>query len=54
MLYYALVFYVIAMIAGALGIGGVVGASMGMAQVLLFVFLALVLLSVLASLMRRA
>jgi uncharacterized membrane protein YtjA (UPF0391 family) len=38
MLYWALVFLVIALIAGAMGLGGVAGAATGIARVLFFVF----------------
>ena len=39
MLYWALIFLVVALIAGALGFGGIAGASAGIAQILFFVFL---------------
>ena len=39
MLYYALVFLVVAIIAGVLGFGGIAGASAGIAQILFFLFL---------------
>ena len=38
MLYWALVFLVVAIIAGALGFGGVVGASVGIAKIPFFIF----------------
>jgi uncharacterized membrane protein YtjA (UPF0391 family) len=38
MLYWALVFLVVALIAGALGFGGLVGAATGIAKVLFGVF----------------
>jgi uncharacterized membrane protein YtjA (UPF0391 family) len=40
MLYYALVFLVVALIAGFLGFGGVAFAAAGIAKILFFVFLA--------------
>ncbi len=40
MLYWALVFLVVAIIAGALGFGGIAGTSAGIAQILFFIFLA--------------
>ena len=39
MLYWALVFLVIALVAGALGFGGIAGASAGIAKILFFIFL---------------
>jgi uncharacterized membrane protein YtjA (UPF0391 family) len=54
MLYWALVFIVVAIIAGALGFGGIAGTSAGIAQILFFVFLAFLVISLLAGLFRRA
>ncbi|MDR0253554.1 MAG: DUF1328 domain-containing protein [Brucellaceae bacterium] len=54
MLYYAVVFLIIAIIAGALGFGGIAGASTGIAQILFFIFLGLLLLSLIASFIRKA
>lgn len=45
MLYYALVFLVIALIAGALGFGFVAFASAGVAKILFIVFLVLFVVS---------
>jgi uncharacterized membrane protein YtjA (UPF0391 family) len=45
MLYYAVVFLVIALIAGALGFFGVAGAAVGIAKILFFVFLVLFVVS---------
>jgi uncharacterized membrane protein YtjA (UPF0391 family) len=45
MLYWALVFFVVALIAGALGFGGVASASAGIAQVLFVIFLILLVVS---------
>jgi uncharacterized membrane protein YtjA (UPF0391 family) len=52
MLYYAVVFLVIALIAGALGFFGVAGAAVGFAKILFFVFLVLFVVSLLLG--RRA
>ncbi|OYX32045.1 MAG: hypothetical protein B7Y99_09135 [Caulobacterales bacterium 32-69-10] len=52
MLRWALIFLVVALIAGALGFGGVAGASMGIAQVLFFVFVVLFVVSLIAHLVR--
>ena len=54
MLYYALIFQVIALVAGALGFTGIAGASAGIAQILFFVFLALLIISLLAAAFKRA
>ena len=53
MLYYTLIFLVIALVAGALGFGGIAGASAGIAQVLFFIFLALLVISLIASIIRK-
>lgn len=54
MLYWAAVFFVVAVIAAALGFGGIASAATGVAQVLFFVFLVLFLVSLIAgSLPRR-
>jgi uncharacterized membrane protein YtjA (UPF0391 family) len=54
MLYWALVFLLIAIVAGALGFGGIAGASVGIAQILFFVFLVLLIGSLIMHFMRRA
>jgi len=54
MLYWALVFLVVAIIAGALCFGGLAGASAGVAQILFFVFLAFLAISLIAGVVRRA
>ncbi|MCD2173385.1 DUF1328 domain-containing protein [Rhizobium sp. C4] len=54
MLYYALLFLVVAIIAGALGFGGIAGASVGIAKILFFVFLILFLASLVFGGFRRA
>ena len=54
MLYWALVFLVVAIIAGALGFGGIAGTSAGIAPVLVFIFLAFLIISLLAGLFKRA
>ncbi|MBT0956154.1 DUF1328 domain-containing protein [Alphaproteobacteria bacterium KMM 3653] len=41
MLYYAVVFFIVALIAALFGFGGIASASAGIAQILFFVFLAL-------------
>jgi uncharacterized membrane protein YtjA (UPF0391 family) len=54
MLYWTLVFLVVALVAGLLGFGGVATAASGIALVLFFIFLVLFLVSLIAGLMRRA
>ncbi|MDF3214448.1 DUF1328 domain-containing protein [Mesorhizobium sp. M7A.F.Ca.CA.001.09.2.1] len=54
MLYWALVFFVVAIIAGALGFGGIAGTSVGIAKILFFIFLAFLIISLLAGLFKRA
>lgn len=53
MLYYALIFLVVAIIAGALGFGGIAGASVGIAKILFFVFIILFLASLIFGGLRR-
>ena len=52
MLYWALVFLVVAIIAGLLDFGGISSASAGIAQVLFFVFLVLLVISLIAYAVR--
>ena len=48
-LYYALVFFVIALFAAVLGFGGIAVAFAGIAKILFFVFIVLFLLSLVAG-----
>lgn len=52
MLSWAIAFLVLAVIAGVLGFGGIAGTASGIAQVLFFVFMALLIASALASALR--
>ena len=52
MLRWALIFLVVALIAGLLGFGGIAGTSMGIAQILFFVFLVLFVVSLIMHLAR--
>jgi len=54
LLHYALVFLVIALIAAAVGFGGVAGFAMEAAQLLFWVFIILFVVSLIASILRRA
>jgi len=47
MLHYAVVFLVIALIAGVLGFGGIAGSAIGIAKILFFIFLVLFVVSLL-------
>lgn len=53
MLYYAAVFFVIALIAAVFGFGGIAAGAAGIAKILFFVFIALTVISFLAGLFRR-
>jgi uncharacterized membrane protein YtjA (UPF0391 family) len=52
MLYWALMFLVIALIAAAFGFGGVAGTAAGFAKILFFIFLVLFLVSAIAGAFR--
>ena len=54
MLYYALVFLIIAIVAALLGFGAISFAAAGIAKILFFVFLVLFLLSLIRGLGARA
>ena len=53
MLYWTIVFLIIALVAGVLGFGGIAGTAMGIAQVLFVIFLVLFLVSLILSLSRK-
>ena len=53
MLYWAAVFFIIAIIAAVFGFGGVYAAAASIAQVLFFIFLVLFVVSLLAGVIRR-
>ena len=52
MLGWALGFFILAIIAAAFGFGGIAGASAGIAQLLFFVFLALLVITIVARAVR--
>lgn len=54
MLYYTIVFLVVALIAGALGFGGLAATSAGIARVLFGIFLILFVVSLVMQLVGRA
>jgi uncharacterized membrane protein YtjA (UPF0391 family) len=53
MLHYALVFFVIALVAALFGFGGIAAGAAGIAKVLFFIFLVLFVVSLIAGGMRR-
>ncbi len=53
LLHYALVFLVVALVAAAVGFGGVAGVAMEGARLLFWVFIILFLLSLVAGVVRR-
>jgi uncharacterized membrane protein YtjA (UPF0391 family) len=54
MLYYAAVFFVIAIVAAILGFGGIAAGAAGIAKILFFVFLLFALVAVVSGLLRGA
>jgi len=52
MLHYAVVFFVIALIAALFGFGGIAAGAMGIGKVLFFVFAVLAVASFLAGMLR--
>ena len=53
MLRYAIIFFVIAIIAAVFGFGGIAAGAVGIAKVLFFVFLILAAISFIANAARR-
>jgi uncharacterized membrane protein YtjA (UPF0391 family) len=53
MLYWTLVFLIVALIAGVFGFFGIAGAAMEIARILFFIFLVLFLVAALAGVLRR-
>jgi uncharacterized membrane protein YtjA (UPF0391 family) len=53
MLYWAAVFFIIALIAGVLGFGGIAAGAVGIAKILFFFFLVLFVVSLLLGAIRR-
>jgi uncharacterized membrane protein YtjA (UPF0391 family) len=54
MLRWAIVFFIVALVAGVFGFLGIAAAAVGIARILFFLFLVLFLLSLVGGLMRRA
>ena len=53
MLYYTVVFFVIALIAAAFGFGGIAASAVGVAQIIFFTFALLTVASFLFSLTKK-
>lgn len=53
MLWWAVVFFIIAVVAGVFGFGGIAEASVDIAQILFFVFIVIFVISLIVGLMRR-
>ena len=53
MLYWAVTFFVVALLAAVLGFGGIAIAAAGIAKILFFIFLVLFLVSLVVHMSRR-
>jgi uncharacterized membrane protein YtjA (UPF0391 family) len=53
MLYWALVFFIVAIVAALFGFGGIAAGAVSIAQVLFFIFLVLFVISLIMGLVRR-
>jgi uncharacterized membrane protein YtjA (UPF0391 family) len=53
MLYYALVFFIVALVAALFGFGGIAAGAVEIAKILFFVFLILMVISLVVGLIRR-
>ena len=53
MLYYALVFFIVALVAAVFGFGGIAAGAVEIAKILFFVFLILTVISLLFGVFRR-
>lgn len=54
MLYYAVVFFVIALVAALFGFGGIAAGAVGIAKVLFFIFIVVALATLVLGMARRA
>jgi uncharacterized membrane protein YtjA (UPF0391 family) len=54
MLRWALIFFIVALVAAVFGFWGIVAAAAGIAKILFFLFLVLFLISLVGGLLRRA
>ena len=53
MLYWAILFFVVAIVAAVFGFGGIASASAGIAQVLFFIFLVLFVIALVMKFVRK-
>jgi uncharacterized membrane protein YtjA (UPF0391 family) len=53
MLYWALVFFIVALVAGVLGFGGIAVAATDIARILFYIFLVIFLVTLIFGLVRR-
>ena len=53
MLYWALVFFIVAIVAAALGFGGIAGTAAGIATILFWVFVVLFAIALISGLVTR-
>ena len=53
MLYWAVLFFIVTIVAAVFGFGGIASASAGIAQVLFFIFLVLFVVTLIMRLVRR-
>ncbi len=53
MLYWALVFFIVAIVAGLFGFGVIASGAIGIARILFFLFIVLAIVSVITGLARR-
>ena len=52
MLYWALVFFVVAIVAAVFGFGGIASTAAGIAQILFYIFIAIFVISLIMGLVR--
>lgn len=53
MLYWALIFFIVAIVAALLGFGGIAGAATDIARILFFIFIIVFLFTLVLGLVRR-
>lgn len=53
MLRYAVIFFIIALVAALFGFGGIAASAAGIAQILFYIFIVVALISLVLSLIRR-
>lgn len=54
MLRYALIFFIVAIIAGIFGFGGIASGAASIAQILFYIAIALLVISLISGLLRKA